>query len=74
MGVPTLCADLSRADQVALVAHEDDGSVRLCLPQEQADLRGAVEAAAVRQREHQDAHLALQRRQVLSIKYTQINK
>lgn len=69
--LPTVGADLPRADEVTLVAHEDDGSVRQRLPEEQAELRGAVEAAAVRQREHQDAHLALQRRQVLSITHSE---
>lgn len=47
--VITLCADLARAHQVTLVAHEDDGSVGLALPQQQAQLRCTVETASVRQ-------------------------
>jgi len=62
----TLGADLPRAHQVALVAHEDDGSLRLRLPEEQPQLGGPVEAPPVGHREHQHADLAAQRRQVLS--------
>lgn len=44
----TLEGDLAGANQVALVAHEDDGSLRLRLPQEESQLGGAVETAPVR--------------------------
>lgn len=49
----TLCADLSGAHQVTLVAHKDDGCVGVALSEQQAQLRHAVETTAVRQREHQ---------------------
>lgn len=62
----TLEGDLAGANQVTLVAHEDDGSLRLRLPQEESQLGGAVETAPVGHWKHQDAHLAQQRRQVLS--------
>lgn len=62
----TLRGDLPRADQVALITDEDDGRLGLILPQEEPQLSGAVETASVRHREHQDAHLAQQSRQVLS--------
>ena len=55
----TLGADLTRADEVALVAHEDDGSLRLSLSQEEPELSGAVETPPVGHREHQNTHLAL---------------
>lgn len=43
----TLESDLAGANQVTLVAHEDDGSLRLRLPQEESQLGGAVETAPV---------------------------
>lgn len=56
---PTLGADLPGADQVALVAHQDDRCLWLGLPEEEAELGGAVEASPVRHGEDQDAHVAL---------------
>lgn len=61
----TLRADLTCAHEVTLVTHEDDGSLRLRLPQEKPQLSGAVETAPVGHREHQDTNLTLQSRQVL---------
>lgn len=61
----TLTGDLTGANEVALVPHKDDGSLWLSLPQQKSQLGSAVEAAPVRHWEHQDAHLAQQRRQVL---------
>lgn len=58
-------ADLARAHQVTLVTHEDDGSLRLSLPQEKPQLSGAVETAPVGHGEHQDTNFTLQSRQVL---------
>lgn len=60
-----MTGDLTRAHQVALVAHEDDGSLRLNLPQQETQLSGAVEAAPVGHRKHQHANLTLQSGQVL---------
>lgn len=61
----TLKGDLTRANEVALVADEDDGCLGLSLPQQKSELSGAVEATPVSHRKHQDAHLAQQGRQVL---------
>lgn len=46
--------------------------MRQRLPQQQAELGDPVEATPVRQREHQDAHLALQDGQLLPITSNQI--
>lgn len=64
---PTLAADLTGADQVALVPHQDDWRVRLGLPEEEAELGGPVEAPPVSHREDEDAHVTLQRGQVLEV-------
>lgn len=63
--VPTFSADFTRANKVALVAHEDDWRVRLGLPEEKAELRGAMETSPVSHGEDQDAHIAAQSAQVL---------
>lgn len=60
-----MTGDFTGAHQVALVTHEDDGSLWLSLPQEKSQLSGAMETAPVGHRKHQDANLTLQRRQVL---------
>lgn len=65
----TLVADFTGPDKVALVPHQDDWRVRLGLPEEEAELGGAVEAPSVSYREDEDAHVALQRRQVLRRKH-----
>lgn len=63
----TFAADFPGADEVAFVPRQDDGRLRLGLPEEEAELRGAVEAAAVGHGEDQDAHVALQSGQVLHV-------
>lgn len=71
--LPTLWADFTGADKVALVAHQDDWRVWLGLPEEEAELGGAVETSPVSHREHQDTHVTLQSGQVLGMqahKYT----
>lgn len=64
---PTLAADFTGADQVALVPHQDDWRVRLGLPEEEAELGSPVEAPPVSHREDEDAHVTLQRGQVLEV-------
>lgn len=64
----TLAADFPGPDEVALVPHQDDWRVWLGLPEEEAELGGAMEAPSVGHREDEDAHVALQRGQVLRCK------
>lgn len=65
--LPTLWADFTGADKVALVAHQDDWQVWLGLPEEEAELGGAVETSPVSHWEDQDTHIALQSGQVLGM-------
>lgn len=58
----TFHGDFPAACQVRLVAHQDDGHVvrLMCAPQLNAELRGTLEAASVRDGVHNDigtAHL-----------------
>lgn len=43
----TLIADFTGTDKVALVSHQDDWCVWLGLPEEEAELGGAVETSPV---------------------------
>lgn len=43
----TLIADFTGTDKVTLVSHQDDWCVWLGLPEEEAELGGAVEASPV---------------------------
>lgn len=61
----TFIADFTGTDKVALVPHQDDWCLRLGLPEEEAELGGAVETSPVSHREDKDAHIALQSGQVL---------
>lgn len=61
----TLVADFTGTNKVALVSHQDDWCVWLGLPEEEAELGGAVEASPVSHREDEDAHVTLQSGQVL---------
>lgn len=61
----TLSSDLTCANKVTLITDEDDGSLRLILPQEESQLGGTVETPPVGHWKHQDTHLTLQHRQVL---------
>lgn len=71
--LPTIWADFTGADKVALVAHQDDWCVWLGLPEEEAELGGAVETSPVSHWEDQDTHITLQSGQVLGIqKHTYI--
>lgn len=63
----TFAADFPGTDEVALVPRQDDGRLRLGLPEQEAELRGAVEASPVGHGEDQDAHVALQGGQVLEV-------
>lgn len=63
----TFAADFTGTDEVALVPRQDDGRLRLGLPEQEAELRSAVEASPVGHREDQDAHVALQCGQVLDV-------
>lgn len=56
----TFAADFTGTDEVAFVPRQDDGRLRLGLPEEEAELRCAVEAASVGHGEDQDAYVALQ--------------
>lgn len=62
----TLVADFTGPDKVALVPHQDDWCLRLGLPEEEAELGSAMEASPVSHREDEDAHVALQRGEVLT--------
>lgn len=66
----TFAADFTGTDEVALVPRQDDGRLRLGLPEQEAELRSAVEASPVGHREDQDAHVALQCGQVLDVQNT----
>lgn len=66
---PTLVADFTGADKVALVPHQDDWRVWLGLPEEEAELGGPMEASSVSHREDEDAHVTVQRGQVLRYKH-----
>lgn len=61
----TLRGDLTCADEVTFITHEDDGSLGLSLSQEKSELSSAVETTPVSHWKHQDTHLTLQSRQVL---------
>lgn len=45
--LPTLRADFTGPNKVALVAHQDDGCLWLGLPEKEAELGGAVETSSV---------------------------
>lgn len=47
MKTATLRGDLTRANEVALITDQDDGSLWLSLPQEESQLSSAVETAPV---------------------------
>lgn len=47
LGLHTLAADFTGTNKVALVSHQDDWCVWLGLPEEEAELGGAVEASPV---------------------------
>lgn len=66
----TFAADFTGTDEVALVPRQDDGRLWLGLPEEEAELRSAVETSPVGHREDQDAHVALQCGQVLDVQNT----
>ncbi|TNN74470.1 hypothetical protein EYF80_015250 [Liparis tanakae] len=70
----TFCADFTGAHKVALVAHQDDGRVRLGLPEEEAELGDAVETPPVSHREHQDTHVTVESGEVLVDTKGHINK
>lgn len=63
----TFAAYFTGTDEVTLVPRQDDGRLRLGLPEQEAELRGAVEASPVGHGEDQDAHVALQSGQVLDV-------
>lgn len=65
----TLVADFTRPDKVALVPHQDDWHVWLGLPEEEAELGGPMEASSVSHGEDENAHVTLQRGQVLRSKH-----
>lgn len=43
----TLRGDLTRADEVTLITDQDDGRLRLGLPEEKSELSGTVETTPV---------------------------